>query len=107
MTQSGADLRDAAIERVERAAREEWLAAAFRAAEYVCRERGPEGRFTTDAVWAVLARWSVPAPREPRAMGPVMKRVEREGLAHKTNRFVRTTLPQGHRRPVQVYEVNP
>lgn len=62
--------RDAALERVEAAADADWKFRANAAVLYVCMYF-PE--FTSEDVWSVLDK-----PREPRALGPILKWFARE-----------------------------
>ena len=60
--------------------------------------------FTTDDIWNDLERRGVPAPREPRCMGPIMRflvandEVEIAGVTT-------SNLTRGHGRPVKMYKV--
>jgi len=61
---------------------------------------------TSDDVWRVLTAHSVPAPLEPRAMGPVMLAGVRKGLITPTERFLVSQDPatsRNHGRPQRVY----
>lgn len=73
-----------ALERVERGTDPAWASAA----EAVVAARARTGEpFTTDDVWFDLAAQGVEAPREPRALGPIVKRalldrsIRQEGYA--------------------------
>lgn len=99
---SGEALKEEAISRVEANASRTWLDTAWAAVQYLCRHNR---EITSDAVWTYLAAFDVPAPHEPRAMGPVMRRAVKEGLLRPTSTFRPSALPQNHRRPVRVYEV--
>ncbi len=90
--------RDAAIDRVEAAAREDWKEVALMVVEVVARDRE---LFTTDHVWAVMPG-DVSTP-EPRAMGAIMRRAAREGYVTATDRHVLSNRPLCHRRPVRVW----
>lgn len=92
--------RDEAVARVERNADDEWLEAALNAVAALgegCAE------FTTDDVWLLLGRWGVPEPHEARAMGAVMRRAARLGLAVKTDRVRNSVRAECHARPVAVW----
>lgn len=69
--------RDAAMVQVEAAASPEWVARAESAVVVLSGIRRP---FSTDDVWDQLAAWQVESPREPRALGPVVKRALRDGV---------------------------
>jgi hypothetical protein len=59
-------LRDAGIERADRAAHHEWKDHADDAIRYTARNRAA---FNADDVWRVLDTWGIPRPREARAFG--------------------------------------
>lgn len=92
----GEQLAAEAIERVERNADADWIEAAYMA---VVRIAAVRAAFTTDQVWA-----EVGSPREPRAMGAVMRRANREGICKPTDRTRASARPENHARPVRVWE---
>lgn len=65
-----------ALDRVERGSDATWVAAANSAVDDLAHAGKP---FTTDDVWDLLADRRVAEPREPRALGPVMKDAARAG----------------------------
>lgn len=91
----------AALDRVEAAASPEWLAAA-REVGLLIIGRGEE--FTTDAVWQELERREVKPPREPRALGVVMRAFARDGLIVDTGRVEKTSRDVAHKRPSTVWQ---
>lgn len=93
--QLGIDLRDAAIDRVESASGA-WVESAFQTVHQLALQR-PE--FTSDAIWALTGS----PPKEPRAMGAVLRRAMRSGIAIATDRTVNSVRPDCHRRPVRVW----
>ena len=99
---AGEARKEEAVTRVEANASRAWLDAAW---EAVCIVAAVPGEMTSDDIWHVLFNWGSPAPHDPRAMGPVMRRAVREGLLRPTSTFRPSDLPQNHRRPVRVYEV--
>ena len=92
--------RDAAMIRVAQAVRPEWWEDAFDAVQW-CAEH--HAAFTTDAVFSRLAQLGVAPPREPRAMGPLMKAAERAGLVRPTSAFRATTRASRHAAPVRIW----
>jgi len=89
--------RDTAMERVAAHTDPAWEA---QAVAVIVRLSGNPGPFTVDDVWDALTALGVPSPREPRALGPVMKRAVRDRLL----------IPQGyvqsrrrHAAPVRAY----
>ena len=97
-----AEARDAAMEAVEAAASKAWKAAATEAV-YWAASRAPE--FTTDPIWYYLEKVKVVAsPREPRALGPIMRNAVSSGICRHTNRFFKSKRVECHRRPLMVYE---
>lgn len=88
--------RDAALERVDAAADPEWKDTALEAVYQVCRTHLV---FTSEDVWnAGLAK-----PREPRALGPVLKRATAMGWCHPTVGFVTSSMTTRHAAPVRQY----
>jgi hypothetical protein len=59
--------------------------------------------FTSDDVWALLDKWGIPEPREPRALGAVMKQLVKEKRAMRTDQKIKSIRPQNHRREIAVY----
>jgi hypothetical protein len=66
-----------AMDRVERNARKEWNKAAYHAVIEIARV---QEKLNTDPVWALLAKWEIPPPRQGKAMGPVMRRAAKDGI---------------------------
>jgi hypothetical protein len=93
--------RDVSMDQVEAAASLVWQEAAWRAITYIATVRK---EFTTDAVWFVLEKWKVEGPREPRAMGPMMRRALNAKLCLATGRFGCSVRVACHRRPITIYE---
>lgn len=92
---------DDALDRVERNADDEWLAAAdYAVAKVALRKR----TFNADDVWEVLEGMGFGDPPEKRALGAVMNRAEKDGIAIRTDNFVRSRRPSRHKGPVQVWE---
>lgn len=92
--------RDEALARVEENADQDWCIAA-QLAFYEVIAAYPE--FTTDHVWAVLKEWQVGSPREPRAMGPIVMRLVKEGAMEATGAYRKSTRPECNARPIAVY----
>jgi hypothetical protein len=91
--------KEAAIVRAMEHADEGWvtlaLAAIFRVAS------GTE-YFTTDSVW--MEGEGLPSPREPRAMGSVMRIAEKAGWIVPTRDHWLSKRPVCHRRPLRVWQ---
>lgn len=89
---------DEAIGRADRAADDGWRSAA----EAVVFDLAGRGRpFTTDDVWFELARRDVGQPREPRALGAVMRRAITGEVVHTTGEWARSK--RRHATPIPVY----
>lgn len=95
--------RETAIEQVDDAASVTWKAEAFVAVAHVCETRE---EFTTDAVWALLDERKVGIPREPRAMGAIMRKAVAAGLCLPTDRTSKSVRVECHRRPLQIWQSN-
>lgn len=78
-----------------------WKDAAWQALTHIA-SRVPE--FTTDRVWYELERMRVGPPREPRALGAVMRNAAKSGMIAKTDRVHTSVRVANHRRPIAVWE---
>ena len=88
-----------AIDRVESNASHKWLYWAKKAVSRASQE----GAFTSDDVWHWLEVWDVESPREPRALGAVIRKMARDGQIRSTGDFVKSTRAECHGRPVAVW----
>lgn len=95
------EARDEAIERVDGNADPDWKDAAYDAALRVATR---SDRLTSDDVWDELVKGPDVATHEPRAMGPVMLRLRKDGVIHPTDIFVKSSSPRGHGHPARVWE---
>jgi hypothetical protein len=89
-----------AIERVERHAPGDWLAAAIAAVLWCARHYA---EFTVDQVWYRLDALGWPRPPERRAMGAVTRHAALAGWIVATGRIVKSTQAYNHRRKVEVW----
>lgn len=89
-----------AITRVESNADPHWMASARAELETVARLHD---EFSTDAVWERLANHDTPLPREPRAMGAIMRKAARDGLIEPTGRYTESSREVNHQRPVMIW----
>ena len=97
----GMTLRDAAIDRVEEHADQEWRDAATLAVEACALTRR---HFTSDHVWQHMVEADVTATtHEPRAMGAIMRAASNAGWCERTDVTKNSTRPQCHRRPLRVW----
>lgn len=85
------------LQRVEANADSLWLISAKDAVTEVAERLN---NFTTDAVWAELREH---APREPRAMGTVMRWAVKEKLVSSTGQYEASKRKQCNHRPVMIY----
>ena len=90
-------LRDQALDRVE-TANKSWVDTAVTVGRAVASTMA---EFTSDDIWNALDEAN--RPREPRAMGPVMMRLQRAGVIRPTDRVKKSALPQCHSRPKRVW----
>jgi hypothetical protein len=91
--------RDRAIDRAEWGAGSDWLVEAYKAARKVAETFR---FFTTDDVWKA----GLVKPYEPRALGPVMLSLERDGIITATARFKSTAQPSRNCAPVRLWRSN-
>ena len=92
--------RDRSIQQVDEHAELEWKAAAEEAVRAAARELH---RFVADDVWKRIP--DDVRPHEPRALGPVMLRAQREGVIEPTGDFRLTERVSSHRRPLRVWRL--
>lgn len=88
--------RDAGMQAAVDGATPEWKHAARAAVRRVAAEMA---EFTTDDVWAT----DLPMPREPRALGPIMNSLAKEGLIEITDRTRTTVRAVAHAGPKRVW----
>jgi hypothetical protein len=88
--------RDKAIAQAVENAPDEWLAQANRAVLSVAWRLH---EFTADDIWAT----GLPQPREPRALGGVLKALAKSGVIAKTGRFQSTARVRRHAAPVAIW----
>ena len=89
-----------AIEQVDRAADPAWKKAAMRSVAELAALR-PE--FTTDDVWESLHRSGQEMPREPRALGAVMRTAAKMGFVEASDRYAQSARVACHRRPIRIW----
>lgn len=90
--------RDAAMAQVSAGTSPEWKTEAEKAVTALAT-RGED--FTPDDVWDYLTEREVTAPREPRALGPILKRLSNANVI-RAKGF--TESRRRHGSPVRVYE---
>lgn len=94
--------RDAALAAVESTTPDTWKDAARRAVWHLACTRAT---FNADDVWEELERRNVPAPPEPRALGPVLMRALRANAIRDTGRM--TPSRRRHASKITLYERTP
>lgn len=99
--ETGRELRDLAIDRVERHAGERWIDRALEVVR-ICAVKYPD--FTSDDVHRIAADLDLPKPPDPRAWGPVMMNARRNGWISKTGHYRESTRPVCHAAPKPVYQ---
>lgn len=88
-----------AMAKAERGTDPDWAGAAIDA----IRTLRDQGDFTADDVWVLLEERQVPAPREPRALGPILKAMSTGGAATIRSKGF-TESRRRHGAPIRVYE---
>lgn len=83
------------MEKVYENADPEWLALAERAVLAVSKEKG---EFTVDDIWELI-----PACREPRALGAIIRRMSKQGIIVATGRYKESSRSACHHRPVLIW----
>ena len=89
-------LTTASIEQVREHADADWLHEARVVLVKVC---ATHTTFTTDDLWAK----GLPMPREPRALGAIMREAAKAGVCVATDTYARSTRPECHTRPIRVW----
>lgn len=89
--------REAAIDRVEANADSEWADRALDAVRAVARRKAT---FIVDEVWQELGE----EPKEPRAMGAVIRRAASEGVIVATPKYEPSERVTAHRNPRRVWQ---
>lgn len=93
--------RDQAMGQAQQGTDPDWEADATKAV----RTLAVSGRdFSPDDVWILLEEGNVPPPREPRALGPILKRLAKVGEIRPKG-F--TESRRRHGAPVRIYEAGP
>jgi hypothetical protein len=96
--------RDEAIARAEEHADQNWMVWAAQAT-YICARQYTQ--FTVDDVWQTLEDiWPDSDTHEHRAMGPVMRRAQREGWIKATAKWQDSKRKSRNRGPVRVWLSN-
>ena len=90
-----------AMDQVEAAALMSWKMAAQTAIRDLAHNNQ---EFVADDVWGLLQRRGVPAPREPRALGPMMKLAAMAGVIEWTGVHKQSRQSLNHQRPVVIWK---
>jgi hypothetical protein len=88
------------LQRVENNANEAWKDKAYQIVQRLCATRAD---FTTDEIWEELKKTDEHT-HEPRAIGAIVMRAARARLCEPTDRYKKSTRPECHRRPIQVWK---
>lgn len=96
---------DEAVERVERHADAAWMDDAHAAVHNLAKDAAETGQpFTADDVWGYLHDHGIQAPREPRALGAVMRAAVRAG---KIAAVGYAPSRRRHMTPIRAYAAGP
>jgi hypothetical protein len=93
--QTAEEARDAALQQVEAHADSGWMDAA----EKIVRNLAAAGPFTADALWSRIDQ-----PREPRALGALMRKLAVAKFIRPTGRYIKSARPDCHARPLCEWE---
>lgn len=91
--------REQAIHQVETNANPDWKDAAYSTGVDLAKS---QEYFTSEEVLLNMVRGI--ETHEPRAMGPVMRRLQKDGVIEATSRFITSISPLGHGRPSRVWK---
>lgn len=89
-----------AINQAESHADPHWLAAARAEVDFLARVKDA---FTTDDVWQRLENHDTPPPREPRAMGAVMRKAAADRVIEASGMYEQSSREINHNRPVMIW----
>ena len=92
-------IKEDAIDQVEENANARWMEGAYQIVLGIAHKHA---LFTTDLVWEALAHTDL-VTHETRAMGAVMRRIDREGQARPTKDYVPSVRAVRHGGPVRVW----
>ena len=102
MSNLGAELRDQAINQVQRNADADWFTEAVEAVRWISEITL---YFTTDDVWEYLKMTSPElSTHDNRAMGAVMKFCQKKKFVEPTDDYWQSKRPQAHARPIRVWK---
>lgn len=93
---AGEEARDAAMAQADAAADPEWKAAAWAA---IVRLANGADDFTADDVWRIVGS----KPKEPRALGPLLSRAQKQGMIWSTGERRNSARPEHHAFPCAVW----
>lgn len=93
--------RDAAMAQVDQNASTAWKAFVYECIAIIARQKQI---FTTDDVERLRKERGGPTTHEPRALGPLMMNARRNGLCKPTDKFMNSTQPVCHARPMRVWK---
>jgi hypothetical protein len=94
-----AEIREEAINRVEENADSEWKAAAY---ETGFRLAVAHETLTSNDIFDAMPR--TVRTHDPRAMGPVLLALKRDGILEATDRFTTSTSLVAHGRPTRIWQ---
>lgn len=101
MADDGEHGKEEGMARAIRGANPEWAAEMDRFARTIAKR---QAELTTEDVWLMHHKFGKYATPEPRALGPIMRELARDGIIRLTNKTIRSTLASQHRRPLQVWK---
>lgn len=105
MTAEQLDLLTPALEAVEEHAAPDWKDAAWQVLLRLCRTGQ---QWTTDEFWLVMRdQHPTVTTHEPRALGPLLRNLVRQGYARKTREGVESTRPEAHKAWCWIYVGKP
>lgn len=99
-TQEAQALRDEALVNVEANANEAWCALAMLMIERIAESKT---EFTSDDVWKALSYYPLIQTHQPSAMGAMFRKAAAKKLIVASDRFIQSTRPISHARPIRVW----
>jgi len=96
-------LRDESLQQVEDNANAEWTNLVIQ----IIKDKAAESfTLTSDDIWLELQNYPEVKTHQPSAMGAMFKAASHLKLIVATDRFVASTRPSSHARPIRVWQSN-
>ena len=96
-------LRDEALEQVEENANADWTNLVIQIIKDLTTK---SATITSDDVWLELQNYPEVQTHQPSAMGAMFRAASKQNIIVSTDRFICSTRPSSHARPIRVWQSN-